>query len=507
MRLAVAALIILANLAFGFAQAPPRPPKSTTCLPYEVARRTYEGDYDRALAFSEECAESHMRLVNPVGLVLDSSTFGVSQRVSSAIWAPAFLAATSQLQALIGNTNAAETTLARAEQFLTTWPGFRSPLIETQSVRELLAATRGFIAERAGRIPASTSAYQGAGAVGASRRAVIALSQGDDTQAATLAISAKASIQATRLRWTEHAATLATALAVEGSLAELRGDPYRAFSRYYASDQEMQRMLEGYSTSAALPEGSGPTRTRPAGMSNPTIWDYQPMLLAERPRVTKALATAPMLPPATAKPLPIISNAQRAFNAWLTLERARTTPGVAFRRQYPRFFAGFTREDRDQIRRRRMTPPIDFDTNAVLTLPESIEVTGLLDRDTLALDLYKVTAELLSLAAFAGVSPADLLSSSEPRGLSRERRTVADELRMALKELQIFHARLQSIRLTTNSGAMLTAFDEIELKPWTADASTAHMMDLTPDFAESVSTLVTTVRDHVAAARRSLPRQ
>jgi hypothetical protein len=506
MRLAAGILIILANAVSGFAQvAPPRPPKSTSCLPYEVLQRTYDGDYDGALALSEECAESHMRLVDPAGLVLDPAIPSSFQSAYSAGWAYAFLCATAQLQALTGNTRAAETTLARAEQFLNTWPGFHNFLVATDL--EILSATRGFIEERAGRITASTLAYQSAGEVGASRLAVIALSQGDDAQAAVLAIKARTGVEARRLSIGVIATALPTALAVQGSLAELRGDPYEAFYRYYASEQEMRRMLEPYPTSAALPEGSGPTRPRPPGMSNASSRDYQPMLLAERPRVIKALAMGPTTVPATAKPLPIVAKAQQAFNDWLKVERSRATPGLAFRRQYPRFFAGFTREDRDLIRRRKMTRPSDFDVNAVLTLPESIEVTGLLDRDTLALDLYKLTAGLLSVAARASVSPADLLSPAEPRGLSPERRMVVNELRTALTQLQTLHARLQSSRLTTNSGAVLTAFDEIKLKSWTADASTAHMMDLTPELAESVSAIATKARDHITAAQRFLPPQ
>ena len=108
MRLVAGVLIISANASAAFAQlAPPRPPRSTSCRPYEVVRRTYDGDYDGALALSEECAESHMRLVNPAGLVLGP---GISdQPAHSASWAHAFLCATAQLQALTGDTRAART--------------------------------------------------------------------------------------------------------------------------------------------------------------------------------------------------------------------------------------------------------------------------------------------------------------------------------------------------------------------------------------------------------------
>jgi hypothetical protein len=492
-RLAIAVLIAAAGVVPASAQqARPRPPRSTTCLPYEVVQRTYKGDYDRALALSEECAEAHLRLVDPNGLVLDSANNSTLQRAFSAEWALAFLCATAQLQALTGARDSAEITLQRAEAFLTTWPGFNSFLIATTTFRELIAATRGFIAERAGQIPASILAYQRAGEVGASRLAVIALSQGDDGQAAALAVTAGAN---------------ATALAVQGSIAELRGDAYGAFSRYYASEQQMRRMLEPYPTSAALPSESGPTRPRPHGMSNPSSWDYQPMLLAERPRVIKALAIGPTTAPTTARPLPIIVNGQRAFNAWLESERAHPTPGIAFRPQYPRFFAGFTRDDRDLIRRRKMAPPSGYDAAAVLVLPTSIEVTGLLDRDTLALDFYKLAAEVLSLAARARLAPADLLSPTEPEGLPPERRIVANELRAALTDLQTLHARLQSVALTTKDGAVLTAADEMKLKSWTADVSTAHMTDLTPEFAESVNTITAKVREHLASAQRFLPAQ
>lgn len=505
-RLAAIVLVISASAVPVFAQvAPPRPPQPTACRPYEVVQSTFDGDYDRALALSQECAESHMRLVNPAGLVLDSSP-GSTQSAFSAGWAFAFLCASAQLQALTGDTGTAQTTLERAERFLNTWPGFRSFLVETKTAQEMLAATRGFIEERAGRIGASTLAYESAGEVGASRRAVIALSQKNDAQAAALANRAKNIVETAKILAGMNASPLPTALAVLGALAELRGDPFEAFGRYYDSEQEMRRMLEPYATSAALPEGSGSTRVRPDGVSH-SYGDFQPMLLAERPRVMKALAKGPTTIAATANPLPEVEKAQAAFNDWLRRQRARTVAGIAFRPQYPRFFAGFTREDRDSIRQRRLTPPKDFDVNAVLILPESIKVTGLFDRDTLARDLYMLIADLLSVAVRAGVSPADLLSSGEPRGLPPDRLNIANELRAALTELQTLHRRLQSVGLKTNSGAILTAFDEVKLRPWTADAATAHMVNLTPTIGDSFRITFTSARDRITAARRLLSLQ
>lgn len=473
-------------------QQPPRPPASTSCQPYAVMQRTYDGDYDGALALSEECAAAHLRLVNPKGLVLDSRDSGSLQSAFSAGWTVAFLCATAQLQALTGANDTAQRTVERAENFAMTWPGFKSPLISWEEPLSLLGATRGFVAERAGRVPEATMAYTRGGDAGAGRLAVMALGRGDDGNAGAFAASARED---------------STALAVRGALAELRDDPYEAYYRYLESDQSMQRLLDPYPTSAALPEGAGPTRARPAGMRNPSAWDYQPMLLAERARVAKALARGVVPIQATAKPLPEVASAQRAFNSWLVSERRRLTPGVAFRPQYPRFFAGFSHRDREQIQKRKLKPPPDYDRAALLVLPAAIEVTGLLDRDTLALDFYHLGVQLLALAKRGGVAPAALLTTGRLSAHSPATQAFIGELRAARAELERLHQQLAAVSLTTNDGAVLTASDELQLKKWTADASSAHLTNLRPEAAASIEAVARRVRDRMASAERAVRAQ
>jgi hypothetical protein len=483
-RIFVAALVITSGPVLCSAQQP-APPRYTSCQPYAVLQRTYDGDYDGALALSQECAEAHLRLVDPRGLVIEPQSS--LQPIASASYALEFLCATAQLQAMTGAYVAADRTLSRAEDFEATWPGFRSFMIEMGVSHQVLAATRGFVAERSGHSADAKSAYDRAGEVGASRLAVIALAQGNDGAAGAFAA---------------RAAETAAGLAVRGALAELRDDPV-AHYYYYESDQKMSQLLDHYATSAALPPGSGPMNVRPAGVSGAGSWTFQPMLLAERARVTRALQRGPIPIQATAMPNADVADQQRAFNAWLERVRSRSTTGLAFAPQYPRFFAGFNRDDREQIGKRKLTPPMGFDTKAVLVVPEALGVTGLLDRDTLAMNFYHLGIQMLTLAERSGVTPATLLATTEPSGLTTPRRELVRELRAALLELQSLHDDLAALPLRTDSGSILTASSELRLKTWTSDASSAHLTNLRPEIANALEVSSGRVKAHLAAAERA----
>lgn len=473
------------------AQSAPRPPRSQWCLPFAIMQYAYDGDFDRALAHSEECYASHSRWADPSGnWVLDTRDPRFSERAYAGGWMLSFLCSTAQLQAMAGAITQAEATVMRAEQWHARFFGFKSFLVDQTSPSEMLAATRGFVLERAGRLQESAAAYRTGGRLGASRLAVLTLTQKDDANAAT---------------WARAAGNMPAALAVLGSLAELRGDDTTAFVMYSDSDREMKLLLEERPTNAQLPAESRPLP--PAGRPAANLDHFQPMLFAERTRVVRGLTRFGQ--PAPSPPVQAsnrVRDEQTAFNKWLQERRASTIAGIQFRPQYPRFFAGFSRADRQAIRQRKLAAPPGYDPSVVLYLPETLAVTGIIDRDTLALDFYRLTAETLSLAARAGIMPSQLLSTEPPRETTPERSVLVAELRSVLTELESLYRILQNIQLRTTGGKVQTGSDEARVySQWTADLSTAHVDIVTSELAQSIEGATTRVRARIASAQRFAP--
>jgi hypothetical protein len=294
-----------------------------------------------------------------------------------------------------------------------------------------------------------------------------------------------------------------TALTVSGALAELRGNEASAFLMYYNSDRMMRRTFEERPTNAQLPEESVSRTPRDPGAPAPSLRDFQPMLLADRSRVVKALARfGNAKPPPPVQASAILRDEQEAFNKWIR-ERARKVPGVAFRPQYPRFFVGFSREDREAISRRKVRPPSGHDASVILYLPDALAITGILDRDTLAIDFYRLAVDVLSLAAQGGVTPAQLLSTEQPAGASPERLVLLAELRNAFVDLANLYRVLQNVKLQTAGGKELTAGDEARLyAEWQPDFTTAHLDVLTEGFAKSIDAATFRVRGRLKSARR-----
>lgn len=478
--------------AIAAAQEAPQPPAPRWCLPFAMMRETYEGDLDRALAHSEECTAAHMNWIPADGGTRwDPADPNFWPHLMSGPWALAFQCATAQLHAMSGSISQAERALNRAEQLEASFAGFRTAgWLTDQTWRQvLMAATRGFILERRGKLSESAAAYRKADEMGASRLAVLALTEKDDSNASA---------------WTRIAGDSASALAVAGALAELRHDDASTFLMYYYSDEVMRRSFGERPTMALLPPemSTGSQASGPA----PSMLSFQPMLLAERSRVRKGLerfgdrkAPPPMITSA------IVRNQQEAFNKWLQND-ARKVAGVAFRPQYPRFFIGFTPEDRDAIRRRKLPQPPNYDPSAFVYLPESIAVTGLLDRDTLAIDFYRLSAQLLSVATQAELTTALLLSKKQPEEFSPERLMALAELRSGLADLASLARVLQNLSLRTSSGQLHTASEEALLAAhqWKPDFSTARLDVLTEDFAKSFDASLSGIRDHVAKARAFL---
>jgi hypothetical protein len=478
-----ATAISIGAVAPAAAQSVPKPPRPQWCLPSAMVQNVYNGDLDRALAHSEECVASHMRWASGAP-VPNESVADTWERSFAAPYVVLFLCSNAQLQAMAGSISQAEATLERAER----WGSTLGELFDPYP-HEILVATRGFIYERAGRLEESAVAYRSGGKIGASRLAILALTAKDDSSAAL---------------WARLAGDTPSALAVAGALAELRGDDATAFLMYYNSDLEMRRMFEEHPTLAQLPPESGSLNPREPG-PNPSLTDYEPIQFAERTRVVKALARfgTRKPPPPPVQNSAIVRDGQAAFNKWLQEQRALKVPGIAYRPQYPGFFMGFGREARETIRQQKIAVPPGYDASVVLYLPETLAVTGLVDRDTLALDFYRLAAAVLSLAARGGVTPAQLLSAEQPAGASPERLVLLTELRSVLANLENLHRVVQDVPLRTTAGAVHTALDQARLyAQWTPDFSTAHLDVVTPELAKSIEAATAQVRARLESAQR-----
>src|SRR5438045_4951291 len=66
-RRGVIAVLVATVPAIAAAQKASQPPAPRWCRPFAMMRETYEGDFDRALAHSEECTAAHMSWIPPDG--------------------------------------------------------------------------------------------------------------------------------------------------------------------------------------------------------------------------------------------------------------------------------------------------------------------------------------------------------------------------------------------------------------------------------------------------------
>ena len=488
----VFALGLCAAANFAAAQPAPKPPESRSCLPFTMMRYAYDGDFDRALAYSEQCVSAHMHWVDPHGnLVLDSGDPHGWERAASGGWVLVFLCANAQLHAMAGEISQAQDELHRAERFERFYQGFRSFLVADGWRYELMGVTRGFILERNGQLGESSAAYRTADSSGAGRMAAVALAARDDMRAAM---------------WTRMAGETPTSWAVAGALAEIRGDETTAFVMYFESDAAMRQALRERPNGAQLPLESRSPAAAGSEAKPGSLLDFQPLLFAERSRVAKALDRLGPRKRAAAQPSGILRSEQEALNRWLRERMRNSVPGIGFRPQYPGFFFGFTPEDRQAIRRHKVAAPAGHDPSILLYLPQSVAVTSLLDRDTLAIDFYHLSAELLSVAAEGGVAPSQLVSTDQPGGASPERLALLSELRKAYGDLAGLYRVIQEVPLSTAGGRVHTAPEEARLyAQWQPDFATAHLGSLTADLAKSIEDATSRARARLGSARRYIP--
>jgi len=297
-----------------------------------------------------------------------------------------------------------------------------------------------------------------------------------------------------------------SSLAILAALKEKEGSDAEAYLYYFNSEKLMKEVV-------AAP-GS-----------------HSPVAVAEEPRValglSRVISYAPKVIDSDGKQRVLDASGQLAgwerwphalysdrvkeqqddYNRYL---RATHLPAsVNTRPQYPRFFLGFTFAERNALAQQGFPPPFADG----YSIPEWIEPTGILDRDTLAIPFYEEVVQFALLVSDAGISLQQV--EAQPHDGPSSNADLALERRRAQAALGEFHDFLARVKMTTSARASLDAWTEASQFPgWKKpsqsinfddppDFVTAHLdgPDLTQSFVAQLEGYEKAVKSHLDAAR------
>jgi hypothetical protein len=515
-----ACLAFVALISAGPASTAQAPPKPGPCDPKAMMLQIYMDNLARALAESEQCvADSRSK-------VKGGATW--AENLLPMLDVGHYLSANAQILAMMDSFLRAESSLSEAEQYAASHADYFGNFLVSQEWQGTISVTRGFILERQGRTADALAAY---GSHDVGRPAVIALAKRDD-------------LNAERLARIGGAFRDATAIVVRGSLAELSGNAAVAWVAYHEADLLMRETFsrEGDAPPSPFPGPAGaPARTEPA---TPRFNhnNFMPIALAEHARLAKGLqrlasngsrVTADdrgrrrffdakgVLFASERWPHALISATVKAkqeeYNSWIATDVRRGIGGAMLVPQYPRFFAGFTSENRAAMASTTLRLPYRAGAGTLIFLPERIEPTGVLDRDTLAIPFYRRTIELLQACAALRVGLDEVWSATPPVTNDQGAAAIVVELRGALDGIRTLYDQVQQFSLMTSRGNAYTGWDEARgyasfvetLKGRPVDFDnppdlvTAHVDPdlLSPEFLSLIGRTEQIVQAHMSKAR------
>jgi hypothetical protein len=500
--------VLLVGFLPVIAGAQVKKPPIDSCEQREMMRLTYKGDLVKALAKSEACVAYYEKEAGPDGDVISSS---IASGGPSNWFIGYYMCAKIQLLTMMNATSDAERALSELESFA----DYNHPLFDNwmfaDGWNELLNLTRGMVLEKEGKIEQARHAYRECTPLEVNwpacsgRLALLALHEKDDGQAEG---------------WARSGAVFGdpTALSVLGALAEAAGIGWEARLAYSDAQLKMEQLQADESH------------------------DFKPALMSERHRVQEGLLR--VLKPNAARVVETagkrrfydadkkvvgwdrwphilysadVKNEQDEYNTWL--ESFRPAPnGVALRPQYPRFFVGFSPDERSKLAAQGVAIP----TGGGFGIPTRIEPTGVLDLDTLAIPFFKGVVDVSELAKAIGLRLDELQVLNESGTTTgHEAKQAAEilELYRAVDELKQLHSLLEKITLTTAAGVTFNATDEARRYAefskivkktidfdYPPDFVTAHLdrQQLTPEFIESLGARQRALRTHIRAARKMI---
>lgn len=498
--------ILSASNAFAQIKKPP----VQVCDPHLMMRFTYEGKLDRALAEAETClaaAERQADANEPTrgkgcGLFGSNPNRDPFCGMMDIPLIAHYLCAKVQLLAMMGSPNDASHAFNQLEQLGNNHPELQNFLNAPGWMMDYQIA-KGMLMESEGRLDEAKLAYTRCSKPDAfdvglclGRLASLALRQKDDDNA---------------LIWSRGGSVYRdpSALAVLAALKEKRGSDTEAFLYYYDSEKLMKEEIEGQSF---MPVAVAEQLRVAAGLAR--VGSRAPKVIDSGGKV-RVLDASGNLAGWERWPHALYSDKvkkkQDDYNRYL---RATKLPSsVNTKPQYPRFFLGFTSEEREALTQQGFAPP----SKRGYSIPEWIEPTGILDRDALAIPFYEDLVQFTQLATDASISlqqveaplPKDSSSSSN----------LAVELQRAYTALSDLHAFLTRVKMTTSTGISLDAWTEARHFVQWKDSSqsinfddppdfvTAHLdgSDLTPTFLSRLEGYENAVKAHLDAARLLMP--
>ena len=374
----------------------------------------------------------------------------------------------AQIYALSGDLDHADSALMQAEDFAAS-QGWLSPPggMMTGMTRTLTNTTKGFIRERRGETGQALEAYFPSQAYG--RISLIALAQKDDMNARLYAT--KAAVEQDP-----------TGDYVLGSLAEISGDLGLAWSYYDLAQKMTQKSLssnvsplyfsESQKINVALeriPKSYAQGHIEERNGHKSFIDSSGTVVGQERWRGTLMSEK--------------VRRKQAEYNTWLETRAKETSlSNIRLVPQYPRQFLvvganGALSADHAEI--------------AEIRVPRHIELTGVLDLDTLAIGYYKSAIEWAELCKAAGADNQGLTRPTKEEDF-KERTPAAFkpalvwQLGRAYADLDRLRYFLSGVTLYTSAGKTYDAVGEAQIYEASLkqlrDSAVAVQSDTPPDF-------------------------
>jgi hypothetical protein len=494
--------VLLVGLLSVLAGAQVKKPPVDPCEPREMMRSTYQGDLVKALAKSEACIAYYEKEAGPDGDL-------VKLGGPSNLYIGYYMCAKVQLFAMMNATSDAEHALFELESFADFHHPSFSSFLFADGWNDMLDLTRGMVLEKEGKTAQARDAYRQCRPLNlnscSGRLALLALVEKNDGQAEG---------------WARSGAVFGdpTALGVLGALAEGAGHGAEAYQAYSDAQRKMEEMLDKDGPHNFLPAFLSEHRRLQEGLSRvvrpsgPRVVESggKRRFYGEDERVAGWDRWPHILYSADVK------NKQDEYDTWL-LSFSPFPRGFALKPQYPRFFLGFSKEERSKLADLGFAMP----TGGSFGIPRKIEPTGVLDLDTLAIPFYKGVVEVSELANELGLGLDDLQIVTDPQGGSdhdANRSAEILELKQAVDALKDLYGVLKNITFTTSAGTTFNASGEA--RQYTAfykaeegkaidfdappDFVTAHLdaQFLTPEFIGNLVTRETEVKSHIRAARQ-----
>jgi hypothetical protein len=487
-------------------------PPAQTCDAHLMMRFTYENNLDRALAEAETClaAAEKQAAANEPNRGRECGLFhGNPDPFCGMMDIPSiahYLCVKVQLLAMIRSPNDASRAFDQLEELGNYHPELHGNFLSAPGWIMDYQIAKGMLLESEGRPDEAKLAYRRCSKPDAfdvglcfGRLASLALRQKDDDDA---------------LIWSRAGSVYHDpgALAIFAALKEKQGSDTEAFLYYYESEELMKKEIE------------------PTGFHT-----FMPVAVLEQSRVVAGLArvgsSAPKVIESDGKQRVLDASGQLAgWERWphafysdkvkeeqddynRYLRGANLPSGVSTGPQYPRFFLGFTSEERDTLAQQGFS----LSSKNSYSIPDWIEPTGILDRDTLAIPFYEGVVQFMQLATDAGVS-LQQVEAPLPKGFSSTS-NLEVELKRADASLSELHDFLARVKMNTSRGVSLDAWTEArQFVAWKEssqsinfdappDFVTAHLdgSDLTPTFRAQLESFENAVKEHLDAARLLMP--